>query len=107
VAVPIVEIECASQCYPSFAGVFVNPTSRLALRGTCTEKCDGNEKYEWLIDNPPMQTVSEGSFSVRQLWKVEMYPFALCCTGRTIATSNGSEMQVCKWKLSISTFEAV
>ena len=32
VAVPIVAIECASTCYPSLTGVFVNPTSRLALR---------------------------------------------------------------------------
>ena len=52
VAVPIVAIECASTCYPSLSGVFVNPTSRLALRGACTDKCaDGKESYEWLFDD--------------------------------------------------------
>ena len=58
VAVPIVAIECASTCYPSLTGVFVNPTSRLALRGACTDKCqDGKESYEWLFaDDQKMET---------------------------------------------------
>jgi hypothetical protein len=59
VPVPIVEIQCASKCYPSFEGVYVNPTSRLALRGTCTHECDGTETYEWLIEKPTMETVRE------------------------------------------------
>ncbi len=36
--------------------MFVNPTSRLALRGKCTEKCDnGDESYEWLLE-PVLET---------------------------------------------------
>ena len=52
VPAPIVSIECASLCFPTFGGVYVNPTSRVALRGTCLEECeDGGESYEWTIEN--------------------------------------------------------
>ena len=49
VPAPIVEIKCTSQelCFPKFGGVFVNPTSRLALKGTCLEECKGTEVYHW------------------------------------------------------------
>ena len=47
---PIVDIECASEglCFPTFGGIFVNPTSRLAMRSACTEECDGGTiTYKW------------------------------------------------------------
>ena len=46
---PIAEIKCTSQelCFPKFGGVFVNPTSRLAIRGNCLEQCKGTEIYHW------------------------------------------------------------
>lgn len=47
---PIVAIECVSLCFPTFGGVFVNPSSRLALRGTCLEECDGDELYTWQLE---------------------------------------------------------
>ena len=51
VPAPIAEVKCISQelCFPKFGGVFVNPTSRLALKGTCTAECIGNEVYHWDI----------------------------------------------------------
>ena len=51
VPAPIVEIKCTSQelCFPKFGGVFVNPTSRLALKGTCLAECKGTEKYHWEV----------------------------------------------------------
>ena len=36
--------ECASVCFSTFEGVYVNPSSRLALRGNCTEECDKKEQ---------------------------------------------------------------
>ena len=59
VPAPIVEIVCASLCFPTFGGVFVNPTSRLAVRGNCTEECDGDEGYQWdLVHTPSLKDVS-------------------------------------------------
>eukprot|EP00095_Tigriopus_kingsejongensis_P009160 maker-scaffold798_size95657-snap-gene-0.29 protein:Tk09160 transcript:maker-scaffold798_size95657-snap-gene-0.29-mRNA-1 annotation:"hypothetical protein IscW_ISCW000316" len=50
VPAPIATIECASLCFPTFDGVFVNPTSRLALRANCVEQCDnGDESYLWTL----------------------------------------------------------
>lgn len=50
VPAPIVTIECASLCFPTFSGVYVNPTSRLALRGNCVEECVNNEEtYLWTL----------------------------------------------------------
>lgn len=61
---PVSAISCISQslCFPVFGGVFVNPTSRLAFLGKCTEFCDGDElQYEWTIKtndpNHPLETV--------------------------------------------------
>ena len=50
---PIVEIECAAAglCFPTFGGIFVNPTSRLAMRSLCTEECLGGEMtYNWKLN---------------------------------------------------------
>ena len=51
VPAPISEIKCTSQelCFPKFGGVFVNPTSRLALKGTCLSECKGTEVYHWEV----------------------------------------------------------
>ena len=51
VPAPIAEIKCINQelCFPRFGGVFVNPTSRLALKGTCSAECIGSEDYIWTI----------------------------------------------------------
>ena len=51
VPAPIAEIKCTSQelCFPKFGGVFVNPTSRLALKGNCLEQCKGTEVYHWEV----------------------------------------------------------
>ena len=49
---PIVSITCLSEalCFPGYDAVYVNPTSRLALIGKCTQWCDGGElTYEWDI----------------------------------------------------------
>ena len=51
VPAPIVSIECASLCFPTFGGVFINPTSRLAVRGACVEEC-GDEEYLWELQRP-------------------------------------------------------
>ena len=64
VPAPITEIKCINDelCFPRFGGVFVNPTARLALKGTCTEECKGDETYTWEIyrDKAPttLNTVS-------------------------------------------------
>ena len=51
VPAPIAEIKCINSdlCFPKFGGVFVNPTSRLALKGNCLAECLGDEKYQWDI----------------------------------------------------------
>ena len=58
VPAPIVEIKCISQelCFPKFGGVFVNPTSRLALKGACLEQCKGTEVYHWDVYEPSTAT---------------------------------------------------
>ena len=56
--------ECASVCFSTFEGVYVNPSSRLALRGNCTEECDKKEEtYQWSLGwgpngENPMEDVS-------------------------------------------------
>lgn len=49
VPAPIAEIKCVNSelCFPTFGGVFVNPTSRLALKGACLAECIGDEAYRW------------------------------------------------------------
>ena len=51
VPAPISAIRCSHKdlCFPAFGGVFVNPTSRLAVKGACEAECDGKEKYHWSI----------------------------------------------------------
>ena len=54
VPAPIAEIKCVNDelCFPTFGGVFVNPTSRLALKGNCLAECDGDDfkiDYKWDI----------------------------------------------------------
>lgn len=49
---PIVEIGCASAglCTPANGGIFINPTSRLALISGCIEECEGGIlSYKWNI----------------------------------------------------------
>ena len=50
---PVAQIKCSHPdlCFPTFGGVFVNPTSRLAVKGACLEECDGTETYEWYLNN--------------------------------------------------------
>jgi hypothetical protein len=59
---PVVEIECASAglCFPIPGAIFVNPTSRLAMRSACIEECEGGKiYYSWNILNlPPKLNVS-------------------------------------------------
>ena len=53
---PVIEIGCASEglCTPTFGGIFVNPTSRLAMRSNCLEQCDGGTiTYSWNIKLDP------------------------------------------------------
>ena len=49
VPAPIAEIKCVNSelCFPRFGGVFVNPTSRLAVKGNCLAECLGDESYKW------------------------------------------------------------
>ena len=54
VPAPIAEIKCVNDelCFPTFGGVFVNPTSRLALKGNCLAECVGDDfkiSYFWDI----------------------------------------------------------
>ena len=69
-------------CFPTFGGVFVNPTSRLALKGQCLEECvgDGFEiSYQWDIfrEKEPfkLNTVRNYIFLLRILisFKVRVY----------------------------------
>lgn len=55
---PIAEIQCASEglCFPAFGGVWVNPTSRLALKGSCDSVCDGTLSFYWSIYEEPEAT---------------------------------------------------
>jgi hypothetical protein len=55
---PIAEIQCASEglCFPAFGGVWVNPTSRLALKGECLSVCDGILSYYWEVYEEPLAT---------------------------------------------------
>ena len=54
----IIQIECASEglCFPAFGGIWVNPTSRLALKATCLSACDGAMSYYWLLYEEPETT---------------------------------------------------
>lgn len=49
---PITTLACLSQeqmCFPSFKGLFVNPTKRLALVGDCVDLCEGDLTYFWSV----------------------------------------------------------
>ena len=69
VPAPITEIRCINDelCFPRFGGVFVNPTARLALKGTCTEECVGDETYTWEIYRDTAPTTLN-KVSIRLLW---------------------------------------
>jgi len=58
---PIIEIECATEglCFPTFGGIFINPTSRLAMRSACIESCEGGEiTFNWnLIHCNPLNKI--------------------------------------------------
>jgi hypothetical protein len=50
--VPVASVQCLKQslsCPPFAGGVIVNPTTRLALQGACTDKCSGALSYVWTI----------------------------------------------------------
>ena len=70
VPAPIAEIKCVNSelCFPTFGGVFVNPTSRLALKGACLAECIGDEAYRWDIfrEEEPLKLNT-----VRAIWKSE------------------------------------
>ncbi len=55
---PIAQIDCASAglCFPAFGGIWVNPTSRLALKGDCVSVCDGSLSYYWEVYEEPIAT---------------------------------------------------
>ena len=59
--VPLVEIDCASPglCFPTFGGIFVNPTIRLAMRSSCSGGCEvGDITYNWTLQYPHWMTVN-------------------------------------------------
>ena len=46
----LIPFSSQSLCFPGDDAVYVNPTSRLALIGKCTQWCDGGDiSYEWSI----------------------------------------------------------
>ena len=72
VPAPIAEIKCVNDelCFPKFAGVFVNPTSRLAVKGNCKEECDGDGfeiEYKWDIYREEAPTKVAFTYDVRFL----------------------------------------
>ena len=49
---PIVQAACLNEerdCFPMAGGVMVNPTSRLALVGSCVDECVGDLSYLWTV----------------------------------------------------------
>ena len=49
---PIVQAECLNgerDCFPMAGGVMINPTSRLALVGSCVDECVGDLSYFWTV----------------------------------------------------------
>ena len=69
VPAPIAEIKCVNSelCFPRFGGVFVNPTSRLAVKGNCLAECLGDESYNWDLyrDEEPTKL---NTVSSERLW---------------------------------------
>ena len=62
---PIISIKCKSQslCFPTPNGVYVNPTTRLALTAECLDLCDGDLSYEWNLSSfSHVYNISEVSF---------------------------------------------
>ena len=48
----MVNIECINEedmCFPSYKGLFVNPTNRLGLMGNCLDECEGELTYLWSV----------------------------------------------------------
>ena len=50
---PIIAIKCKSEslCFPTYNGVYINPTTRLALTAECMNFCDGDLQYEWTLSS--------------------------------------------------------
>ena len=49
---PIVQAACLNEerdCFPMAGGVMINPTSRLALVGSCVDECVGELSYLWTV----------------------------------------------------------
>jgi hypothetical protein len=69
---PVAQIECASAglCFPAFGGVWVNPTSRLALKGDCVSVCDGTLSYYWEVYEEPIATSNLNFVSIFQFFTV-------------------------------------
>ena len=80
---PIAEIQCASEglCFPAFGGVWVNPTSRLALKGDCLSVCDGTLSYYWQLYEEPLAT-SNLNFVSFNFWG--QFPKLVCTLCHTI-----------------------
>ncbi|KAK4290629.1 hypothetical protein Pmani_036484 [Petrolisthes manimaculis] len=59
---PSISIVCADPklCQPTFSGLLVNPSSRVALESICTKYCQEQMLYSWTItsvtDNPIQET---------------------------------------------------
>ena len=52
-----------SLCFPGSDAVYVNPTSRLALIGKCTQWCDGGDlSYEWSIMSSEFDIITVSTY---------------------------------------------
>ncbi|CAL4110573.1 unnamed protein product, partial [Meganyctiphanes norvegica] len=60
-APPEMSIQCADPklCIPTFGGVYVNPSSRIALASICSDYCDPGMTYRWQINSADGQNVKE------------------------------------------------
>ena len=60
-----------SLCFPGDDAVYVNPTSRLALIGKCTQWCDGGDlSYEWSIMSNEFNIITVSIFMGKFTLKV-------------------------------------
>lgn len=85
---PIISIKCKSQslCFPTPDGVYVNPTTRLALTAECLDLCDGDLSYEWTLSSfNDLYNISDVSLALRfNLVKLKQYIFRhIACQSKT------------------------
>ncbi|XP_063886174.1 polycystin-1-like protein 2 isoform X1 [Scylla paramamosain] len=60
---PSIEIKCADEktCRPTFSGLLVNPSARVALQTLCSDYCHNDMEYSWSITTIEDQPVVEES----------------------------------------------